>query len=431
MIFEKEDEELLSLLLTATYKLRNSLNVSNLYVNFRQPNSQHYYIATVLDQMLSLETTMLRWKEDFVLDKDIEIDNLMCCITQASYNEVQMYRRKNIETLAKLILFQDTNEEEYYRHYILINQYTLLSRVSKDFTDFYSIIPNHIKYNVNELKKDIADNKKNISPDQCWFQKKGKDEECSFRQILLRAIPCANKYEKALLGLTYQEYSDASENIHSSVNLSSFDLQGIENKCKVELLRSMMIVNKCQELLNLYPEKANHDLKVFVESLSEDNLWIKPLFQNIYGINDYVCTVDGALARITKEIISPVGYRSYQVKYLDARNLPSEYGECGEYPAHNLRRIHSRRQLHKIMINNASPVLKELFTKHTTEDQITKGLDSLMALWWQNGYMEKVMHGDNTKFSETIRIMNECYNDQAKNEITKLSEQKIEGKSTT
>ncbi len=430
MIFEKEDERILSLLLAATYKLRNSLSVSN-NVNNRQPNFQHYYIATVLDQMLSLETTMLRWQEDLVIDKDIEIDNLMCCITQASYNEVQMYRRKNIETLAKLILFQNTNIEEYYRHYILINQYTLINRISKDFRDFYSITPNHISYNINELKKDLKNNEKNISLDQCWFKRKDKDEECSFKRILLQAIPYANKYEKILLGLTYHEYSSASENIHSNVNLSSFDLEGIENKCKVELLRSMMIVNKCQDLLNQYPDKANRDLKTYIESLSEDNIWIKPLFENIYKRNDYVCTVDGSLARITNEINSKVGYKSYQVKYLDSNNFPREYGEYGEYPAHNLRRFHSRSQLHEILINAASPVLKTLFTEHMSEEDETKGFDELMILWWQNGYKEKVLYGDNSKFEITKKIMGNHYNNvEIKDAIEKLVEQKIICKET-
>ena len=139
--------------------------------------------------------------------------------------------------------------------------------------------------------------------------------------------------------------------------------------------------------MNIYPHSANEELKDFISDLPNNRLWIEPLFQDIFEENDYVYTNDDALGRIEEVIVSNVGYRSFRVRYL-ADGLP-EFGEYGYYPAHYLKRIHSRKQLEDILKNNPNEVLRDLF-KYMNTGQMTNGLDNIMSMWWHNGYKEKV-----------------------------------------
>lgn len=439
MLYDQEDKKILAMLLTATFELRKVLTVTPKIVVYRQSNFTHYFFATVLDQILSIETTMLRWDElfsedtnDIVTNVHSSEDPIGVSIYQAITNEIQMYRRKNIEILTKLILFQDVNQEDYYKHYILISEYNSIKRRISDYKDFFSIVPNNEEFAKNDIILELIENIKNISEDKCWFLNLNhkpieisginiRTNENNFKTILLNATPKATKHELLILGLSYQKYSEASSGIHNSINLNEIHKEHTENACKVELLVIALIINKCQVLLNLYPHNANYDLEKFIAGLSNAHLWIRPLFEDIFEYNDYVYTHDDSLGRIEDTIISTVGYRSFKVKYL-VDSFP-EYGDYGYYPGHFLRRIHSRKQLDEILKNNPSEVLRKLFQKHATYEQITNSLDSLMCLWWKNGYREKVLQKDSFEFSKTINMMNSQLD---KEKIESLIKQKLE-----
>lgn len=434
MLFSEEDKNIKKLLMKATYELRKSLSIETYIMSYRQSNLQHYYIGTVLDEVMNLETAMIRWDGFFSEDiKDGTLDHPVgISIIQAVSNEVQMYRRKNIEILAKLILFQSTNRGEYYKHYILISEYNSLRRRINDFKAFYSIVPNNEEHTMIEIVSELMKSSKAISEDICWFLNDKRKPtningvnirtyENTFQDILLKAIPKADKYEKMALGLSYQRYSEASESIHNNINLNRLLKEETENACRTELLMMALIINKCQTLLNKYPHKANTELYNFISDLISTSLWIAPLFEDIFEKNDYVYANDDALGRIEEVIVSSVGYRSFKIKYLTGQ-MP-EYGQYGNYPAHFLRRIHSRKQLEDILIKNSDEILREVFTKFITEDQMTSGLDNLIRLWWENGYKEKVLYNDNSMFSQTINIMSSHLD---KEKIDSLVLQKLE-----
>ena len=207
-----------------------------------------------------------------------------------------------------------------------------------------------------------------------------------------------------VLGLSYQKYSEASEGIHNSNSLNEMHKEETESACRIQFLMIALIINKCQDLLNLYPHGANYEVKDFVLNLSNTRLGIlSPLFEDIFQHNDYVYTNDDALGRIEDIVISNVNYRSYKVKYL-VDSFP-EYGDYGYYPGHYLRRIHSRKQLENVLTNNSSEILKEFFLNHVKPEQVTNSLDDLMSLWWKNGYKQKALHKDDSKFSKTISLM--------------------------
>ncbi|EGD49592.1 hypothetical protein Cpap_4030 [Ruminiclostridium papyrosolvens DSM 2782] len=259
-----------------------------------------------------------------------------------------------------------------------------------------------------ELKKCFI----TIQENNCWFINQKikpydinglliKTNENSLRGMLLKAIPKANIYEKIMLGLSYQKYSQASNSIHNGVNLNEVDKDWIENAVKIEMLIITLIINKCQILLDLYPHDANKEIPELVASFDKSNIWIAPLFKNVYEINDYVYTNDGSLGRIEEIITSKIGYNTLKVKYL-VDKFP-EYGEFGFYPAHLVMRIHSRKQLKEIMIKNANDTQKEVFNIFLTEEKLTRALDDLMTMWWSNGYKEKILYKDDSAFDKTIK----------------------------
>ncbi|EGD49591.1 hypothetical protein Cpap_4029 [Ruminiclostridium papyrosolvens DSM 2782] len=103
IIFTQDNKRMLGTLMKATVELRQALTVQEYVVSFRQQVFKHFYMGSVLDEVLNVESSILKWSE--FLSEDIQENKITdeveikveTSILQAVNNEIQMYRRKTLK----------------------------------------------------------------------------------------------------------------------------------------------------------------------------------------------------------------------------------------------------------------------------------------------------------------------------------------------
>src|SRR5690606_19545214 len=133
--------------LRAAHSLRTSLKLDELnyknIIGFGQNDPRAYFIYACLDEITKFSTACIRWNEFLTGDEDI-LDKSDPEATKVIYratiesvaDEQQMWARKLNEMLSQLILFSTTNEQHFYRMYLLGTFLDQYRRLQIDFSEF-------------------------------------------------------------------------------------------------------------------------------------------------------------------------------------------------------------------------------------------------------------------------------------------------------
>lgn len=329
--------------LRAAYDLVSHLGLDEL--NYLKVAGQSHYDARAYflygcaDEVLKASTASMRWKE-FLSDPEDAKENekdtergkhISRIVIEAVYDEQQLWVRKLNEILIDLILFRETNEQEYFRLYLLYRQLEKFSSFQKDLEDFFGHGSGNVNYTISATCSQVSQIQKTLPPEKLWFlRNKNKTptglEYGSFqsqRSRLKDAVKIAGADLRLALGISYNRgYSVASRSVHSNIGdpKDKLSLREIDAQIGRIGLISGHIIDQAFRLLEIEPTGTAARLRKAFSSAdagqkAHDNLC------KTFEVGDIVFAY-GDICVVTEFAKSDFGYTSCKVRYVEDPPLP-------------------------------------------------------------------------------------------------------------
>lgn len=392
MFIDKHGLEMQNLISRNSHQIRNVLMIEEGKKAYQQKSSEEYYLASVLDEIIGYCTTLIRWQDDFKdgFDQDIEKTHVGNLIIQSLRNELSMYYRKQLEALINLTLWANNADEKYFKYYYMMKEYEELNYRIKDIKEFYGFDSVLLNKHFDLLKIEIETQSRLIDENKCFFLNQDPKYKktingvklltsmSSIKDKLKMALLSCSKVEKVLLGLTYEQYSSSSKNIHFTPENIKITSETILQEIGLMFVMINAIISKSASILNISDLEQIETIDKALMRLNSSRNWYTPILEDIYDIDDYVYTNNGVLGRVVDKCSSSYGYRSYKIHFLTSANL---YVLDDFLLAHHFRRIQPKEQL-LYQVYNIKPELKKMYEESNDKKRIEKTLDETMVILW-------------------------------------------------
>lgn len=348
-------EYLVRTTLASAQELRGLLDVSESsflqVVPWSHSDARSVFIYSCVDEVTRVASAMLRWHElsppsaeDPQTPRTEEIDPIARTAIGAIQTEQSLWLRKLLECAVDVICFQETNDDAYYRHYILVRQLERRLHYVRELADFFfGQNSANIEYGNQSMMERIRQLEQDVDLQRCWYLKqqsklssKPKPPLASnFNARLKRALVHATAVERLQLGLTYRAYSGVSENIHFNVgethaSTGDSDVRRKADRCG---MLAACILIRCHRLADVQPQTDITRQMHNVLGSDETARQALSLFTvQIAQPGDFVSAM-GGLAELLEAQRSAFGYFMYKVAYfadapidgIDEEWVPPEY----------------------------------------------------------------------------------------------------------
>lgn len=366
-------------------------------------DARSFYLFAVLDEIQKTSVAIRRWME-FLQDSQEgqsvnPKDPIRRVILESVLDEQDFRRRRLLEILVDLICFRATNEQDYYRHYMLLRQLQYGLTVREDFRRFYGFVSERLTASLDpevEWIHQLED--RSIESSRCWYRRSQKNLGnsprpgqlfSSFRYRLGVALPEATESERLVLGLSYYAYSWTSSRVHFQVvrhRFANFLEEGRIGVSRIGVLALNVLV-ACQELFGQVPDGINEGVREVLGESEE----IANMFESAIGkravVGSFVVAYREKLAEVLETRTSDFGYESYRVRFLE-EDVP--YGiEEDWLPPQEIRRLYD-------LDHFAEDVRTELVRKGVPPDRldessIRKSVRRAMIETWKAGLRDVVL----------------------------------------
>lgn len=316
---------------------------------YSHADARSYYLYAVLNEVQKAGIALMRWKELFKEKENTsDDDQISRVILESILEEQSLWLRKLSEVLISLICFDTTNENDYYRHFLLLTSLDNDLSATADLKDFYNCPNRNLEYSIAMLKDQISEIENKIDLSRCWYLRGGKKLSdrrklntgqilSSMRHRMKFALHRCTNGEKLTLGLSYEYYSSTSEDIH----FKPYSSKLYNKKLLTELnfthmgLLILYILLRCQRLLKAVPKGINEQLSRVFKKNAKPKL-LKKLMDTKIEVGDFILAY-GDLAEVLEVKVSSYGYRCYKVRYLTERPIPEI--EEDFFPAQKVRML--------------------------------------------------------------------------------------------
>lgn len=324
-------------------------------------------------------------------------DRISRNVTGSVVDQQMVWIRKLIEIMTDLILFLNTNTQEYFRHFLLISHLDDLKKAISDSKEFFNCENLNHKHQVDEMNKKIQELELNINLSTCWYLagKKGggkysgaKCKFASFKDKIQVAYVKADPDQKLTLEITYgNAYGRSSQSLHP--NFANPDPETDSRHIEIGISRigilAAHILVLCRKLLK---DKRRKGFVSQISRVIRTNRYPQQIMKNRVnpGIKrgDFVIAYRD-IAEVVKVNKSKYGYRSFKVKYLakpPLSNIPID-----TFPAMFVRKFYDR----KIIANQVKQKIMQttpgsnISTKHVADSlRIT-----MADMWEKFGFKER------------------------------------------
>ncbi|QQZ60233.1 hypothetical protein JI735_27515 [Paenibacillus sonchi] len=352
-------------------------------------NSKGYYLYTVLEEIAMVGSSMFRWIDFLSGDDPVDLETFPTrVIIQAVSDEQSMWNRKLLEALVDLILFDKTNDENYFKHYLLMREYNDIQMEINDWKEFYGHpFENHL-LQLAETKKTIQLFEPEIDFNKCWYLQEKKSINSpkypyspfkSFRQKLKEALIATNAREKLVLGLSYKRYSDTSESIHFIPD-KKIDLPStitIEKTMMKIWLTIVCLIGRVQTILGDCPKGFDDEINTILNLPTNEQELINLLIVDRFQINDIILTSYSDLAVVTDTFTSKYGYKTYKIKFLIKEQ--STFIKEEWFPGNYMKKIIGYSEIMTHVLSN--PDLAPLFETVSTEEYYKQFVNTFVDTW--------------------------------------------------
>lgn len=329
--------------LRAAYDLVSHLGLDEL--NYLKVAGQSHYDARAYflygcaDEVLKASTASIRWKE-FLSDprgaKKNEEDtergqHISRIVIEAVYNEQQLWVRKLNEILIDLILFRGTNDQRYFRLFLLYRQLEKYSGFQTDLEDFFGHESANVSHTIADTCSQISEIQKSLPAERLWFLKnKNKVPNGptygsfqSQRSRLKDALKVSSPDLRLALGVTYNRgYSVASRSVHSNIGDPQHEISpsGIDGQISRIGLISGHIIDHAFRLLEVEPTGTAASLRKAFSSADAGKKAHDSLCKT-FELGDLVIAY-GYVCVVSEFAKSEFGYTSCKVRFVEDPPIP-------------------------------------------------------------------------------------------------------------
>lgn len=385
-------------------ELRKSLKVDEfgyrIVVGSGHKHSRDYYIYGVLDEIEKAGTALIRYKE-FLSNEKKELegkdrkDRITRNVLTAIFDEQMLWIRKLNEIFADTLNFLSTNENDYFRHYLLLKELDAFRKLDVDFITFYKCRNENIKYSIQRLEQDIKNIEGGINLNCCWYLKskkrKNKRELAGFKERLMLALKNSSADQKLVLGLSYENaFTKPSRSLHPDVGAPDYRVSVKEIEGNMHYMGGLAahILLVCKKLLKVYPKGLIKQLNKVINYGKDKGIFAKRmLIKPEISKGDFVLAYGQHLGEVKEIFKSDFGYRSFKIKYLSAPPIPKITEET--YTARYIKLLFKRKKLVKDTLNIINSYLpKEKIDYRFIGKSLRAGI---IDLWENLGLKEHAM----------------------------------------
>lgn len=320
-----------------THDLRDILRLQEsdfrMVAGYSHLDARSFYLYAVLDEIQKAGVAIRQWME-FLEDPRDGLrfnpkDQTHRMILESVLDEQDFRQRKLLEILVDLICFRTTNEQDYYRHFMLLQELQHGLTAREDFRYFYDLTSLRLAANIEPEMEWIHQLEEHaIDAAECWYRRErrrvGDNPRpgqlfSSFRARLTVALSEATEAEKLVLGRSYYAYSQTSSRVHFQPLQQRFPNWMEEARSRVSMIGVLAInvLVACQKLLSEIPQGINEDIREVLEESDE----IRAMFEESVGKRatqgSFVVAYGEILAEVLETRTSQFGYESYCVRFLE------------------------------------------------------------------------------------------------------------------
>jgi hypothetical protein len=392
------------------------------------PHPRDFFVFGGINEIEKAGISLMGAKE-FLSDGEDQMDDTRMTqnIVSSMLESLMLWERKLTEVLTEMILFSETNSDDYYRHYILVKDLkSLKATVSSELIAYGCVTQNYQSQIDERIEKITAlETDGRVDVNKCWWlvQDKKKQTRVTGSKAILsglddrinQAFSIATQSQIAALGLSTEEgYGNYSLGAHFnpiSTRPSNISLNAVHSAiCHTGLLAGHVIAQSRKLLGDERPD----GYAAFVAEGMKDGDEIKTLLNDRIkpdiNVGDYILA-QRDLARVEEVKVGAHGFRSFKLRYLleeDTEIAGSgdkttvwthKNPEFEEYPAMWVRKIYDRQE---IVDKVRAEILKVDSNADVSDEKLNPLIDLSVIELWSNVGLKENMHG---KRSEAIEKM--------------------------
>lgn len=319
-------------------------------------DARAYVLYTALDEVMKCSLWLMRMREFLQGEPADPRAGVVERLLHAHLEEEQhAHARRLLEVLITLVSFSTTNEEQYYRHLLALE--VLDDRVSglEDLKEFWDAPSANIDHAIEVQRHLVGDLEKRMDLKRCWYLRERKPIGVaaslragrilsSTRSRLKDALPLMSNNEKMVTGFSYAAaYGRTSESVHYSVQQVNWQMSvedDLSGRSHLAFL-SIAILGRVDRLLGQTNISAvERLLRVFGQTESNP-LFDRATRQSRIAVGDFVLA-HGALGEVLEDRTSRYGNRSFRVRFLAERPIPTISEDW--FPAIHIHLFYTRAQ---------------------------------------------------------------------------------------
>ena len=292
---------------------------------------------------------------------------------QSQIDSLNLWNRRIVETIVHLIGFKGTDEEDYYKHYLLLVFLKDKNSFIDDMRVYYEIETKTVGKGVKVAKRNIDAVLKNIDVSRCWYIQSGKPYKmASQKDKFTFAVSKMDIATRNTIPMYTFAFSKASKSLHfdPSPTVTNLGLEDLYERLKESWILIFLALQHLQSFLTV---KINNEaLDQFSSSITENpdmqGFWSNSHRHDIKEGN--IVLVGTSVGRVLKVISSQFGYRSFRVKFLFPNRDPDI--EVDDFPAPSVRLLPTKG-IAKAYIKSTAEAFNWSVPDHHINDLLDKG----------------------------------------------------------
>lgn len=392
-----------SICLKGCDQLRSFLKMSEtgrIAVGYSHYHVRDFYIYQILDEIEKVGISLIRCTAFLGDEKSRNIDasenRETRNIISSVIDEQNMWLRKLTEILMEVICFQQSNTNNYFRHYLILQDLRNLETEKRHLSNFYGINNNNIDHQIKNLKKRNNEILEKLDENKIWYVQKDQKGKLttkfnSFGSRFKKNHKLFNKSQLINMGFSPKFYSRYCNHIHPSLN----DTKTVSTKEVEKNMRHLAVISKdilivCKKLLKVSAKRGS--LLAQLSNIERNNKFPDELYKKKIRTNaeqgDFVLVFDH-LAEVLEVIKSEIGYQSVKVLFLDRPMIPDILSDV--FPAEIIIPIQKCKELRNKVIENIKKTNPKAKIPLKT---IKKSLRESILDMWNNGGLKEYYFGD-------------------------------------
>lgn len=400
-------DQLATLIIRAGAQLRKHIKWSNdsyhMVYGANSGDPKGYYLYGVLNEVEKACFSMMQaadWvkeseesynSKEFNEEEQRINDNLL----QSKIDELSVWERKMTELMVALVGFRNSNEENYYRHFLAVHELQNLTYSQNDLSEYYGMQSENYAYQQRELHDVIDRIAAELDVAKTWYVEKTrggvlKRKLQNFNKRFEYAFEMMEEQLRATLRTQYLSFGSQSSRIHVGTvsHDRNLDLKDVSAHVGRIGMLTIHVVVLVKELLGA--EGDGGAIKTCTRIINENdypvNLHRRRTNPDVI-IGDFV-VAGGDLAQVVNVNTSEkYGFKSFRVCFLEREPLPGLTED--EFVGEHIRKIFRGEDLIKQTVEMTKKLNPDA---KPSEEEINQLMREGIVLEWNNGLKEYALN---------------------------------------